>query len=99
MSDYRCPWCGHEIEDDDYWECSPEDAYPVECPNCEREFDVSYYLDPVFNVTVPDELEPCAGGCDVWDHCDDCCGFGSMEVKERNAWRASHGASYGLASL
>lgn len=71
MSDYRCPWCGSEIEDQDYWESRPEEDYTVECGDCEREFKVRYYFEPVFVVEIPSELNRCVE-CDSWsidDHC------------------------------
>lgn len=91
MSDYRCPWCGEEIRDPDYWECSPESAYPVECSNCDREFEVSYYIDPVFSVTVPEELAPCEEGCDMWDGISDCCIYGTVQNSKGEARRALYG--------
>lgn len=89
--DYRCPWCSEEIEDQDYWEQQPEDDYTVECPNCEREFEVSYYLDPVFSVSVPEELKDCPCECDAWNRLDECCGYGTSELAKRNISRALAG--------
>lgn len=82
--DYRCPYCGSEIEDPDYWEIQPEEEYEVECGDCERSFMVSFYLDPVFSVKVPSELEPC-GDCGCWNGADDYCAFGTKEQSEINA--------------
>lgn len=75
--DYRCPYCGAEIEDPDYWEHQPETAYEVECWQCEKTFEVSYYLDPVFSVAQPEELEVCTGNetCNYWNIFDECCWF------------------------
>lgn len=90
MEGYRCPWCGCEIIDDDYRECEPEEGYSVECPECGREFTVSYYFYPVFVVEVPDELEACSG-CDLWDGTCDCCGLGSGKAERTADFRSFAG--------
>ncbi len=89
--DYRCPYCGNEIEDPDYWEMTPEYDYEVECPECEREFQVSFCLDPVFSVKIPEELKDCPCDCDAWDSIDGFCCYGTEELKKRNANRARIG--------
>ena len=86
--DYRCPWCGIEIEDPDYWEMQPEVDYTVECSDCEREFEVSLYLDPVFSVKIPEKLKDCCCDCDVWDGTEDCCRWKDKEeIERKNAMR------------
>lgn len=84
MSDYRCPYCGSEIDDPDYWENQQEDEYEVECGNCERIFKVSYSLDPIFRVEMPSELESCSY-CGCWNGIEDYCAFGTREQSEINA--------------
>lgn len=80
MNDYRCPWGGNEIKDLDYWEHQPEECYRVVCHDCGREFEVSYYYEPVFNVEIPDVLSVCSE-CGVWNIFDYCgwIGFDAME--------------------
>lgn len=82
--DYRCPYCGSEIEDPEYWEVDPEEEYEVECIDCERIFNVSYYVEAVFRVETPSELEPC-GDCGCWNGIGDYCAFGTQEQKEIDA--------------
>lgn len=82
--DYRCPYCGSEMEDPDYWEVNPEDEYEVECGDCGHVFVVSYYLDPVFMVEMPSELEPCVD-CYCWDSIEGYCAFGTEKQSEINA--------------
>lgn len=80
--DYRCPYCGDMIDDADYWDSEPDESYEVEC-NCGHTFKVSYYLDPVFTVEIPEELT-CAYECDYWNGIDEYCVFGTSEQAEFN---------------
>lgn len=82
--DYRCPYCGNEIDDYDYREIDPEKEYEVECGDCGRAFEASYILIPSFGVTIPSELEPC-GDCGCWNSIEDYCAFGTKEQSEINA--------------
>lgn len=91
MSDYRCPYCGNEIDDPDYWEREPEEYDTFECPDCEHDIMVRYYLDPVFQTKIPEELKPCKWECDLWDVCDDCCGYKGKRNNKRNGWRTQAG--------
>lgn len=76
MYDYRCPYCGCEIDDPDWWDgWDGEGDYREECPECEREFTVAIWTEPVFLVKVPPELERCHDRCGCWN-LDGHCGFG-----------------------
>lgn len=84
MSDYRCPWCGCEINECDYWEVDPEVDYTVECGDSGRGFQVHYYLDPVFIVTIPGELDRCLD-CNAWNGIEGCCGWTNWDyIKKKN---------------
>lgn len=88
MSDYRCPWCGIEIDDPDYWRKEPGEGYTVECGDCEREFTVRYYYDLVFRVTMPEELGRCSE-CRAWNGAEECCGWTDRDdIKDRNRVRS-----------
>lgn len=52
---YECPFCGEGYDDPEYWENPPEEKYDVECDECGETFQVSYYLEPVFLVSVESE--------------------------------------------
>ena len=90
MSDYVCPWCGCEIDEDDWWEIPENETFITECPNCERELRVSYYVEPVFSVTMPEELDACAD-CRAWDGIEDCRSEERRVGKEcRSRWSPYH---------
>ena len=82
MISYHCPYCGEGIEDETWYEMPLEEDYEVECPECEREFSVSYSIDPSFYVRIPDELA-CCHGCDLWNGTDECCGRNDPVFTER----------------
>lgn len=91
MSDYVCPWCGCEVDEDDWWEIPENETFITECPNCERELRVSYYVEPVFSVTMPEELDACAD-CRAWDGIEDCCAWlDKAKIAEWNHRRAIWG--------
>lgn len=79
--DYKCPYCGAEFEDEDYWEISPNEYYEVDCYECGRIFEVNYELNPSFYVKQPDDLKVCTGDysreqlCNYWNIFDDCCWY------------------------
>lgn len=84
MSDYVCPYCGEEIDECDWWEWEPENDYETECPECERVFKVSYYVEPMFTVTMPEELDACID-CDAWDGVYECCAWSNLaKIEEWN---------------
>lgn len=94
MSDYICPYCGQGITEDDWWEMQPEEDYETGCPNCEREFKVSYYVDTVFTVTMPEELDACTD-CDAWDGIYDCCAWSDRaRIEEWNFRKRRLGQEY-----
>lgn len=74
MSDYVCPYCGEEIDEFDWYELEAENDYERECPECGRVFKVSYYVNPMFTVTMPEELDACID-CEAWDGVHDCCAW------------------------
>lgn len=84
MSDYTCPWCGYGIDEPDYWEIEPDVDQETECPNCERELTFSYYLAPVFSVQIPEVLNECREGCEMWDGIEECCGHHGDRERKRN---------------
>lgn len=79
--DYRCPFCGCEIEDPDWWENG--DEYEKTCPECGNSFSVGVEIEPSFQVLMPKELEACED-CGVWNFIYEFCdyekhGFHDME--------------------
>ena len=51
-----CPYCDHEIND--VWECidsSYNDYENIECPECEREFEVSIHREVTFSTSKIDK--------------------------------------------
>lgn len=73
-----CPWCGSRIVDEDYWEIPDGVPYEVECPACERFFNVTYELYPVFTTDAL-ELRKCHRGCEYWDVVNDICEWAQLE--------------------
>ena len=76
-SHYRCPYCGCEIDDPEWWETYDEctHEYEAQCPECDRRFKVSVELEPVFSVQIPRELEECYKCCAFEPDMDGYCGY------------------------
>lgn len=72
-------------------ELEPENDYERECPECGRVFKVSYYVEPAFTVTMPEELDACID-CEAWDGINDCCAWlDKAKIAEWNHRRAIWG--------
>lgn len=79
-TDYRCPYCGCEIDDPEWWETYDEctHEYEAQCPECDRRFKVFVELEPVFSVQIPRELEECYKCCAFEPDMDGYCGYTTL---------------------
>lgn len=82
-TDYRCPYCGCEIEDPEWWENDSQE-YEVECPECNRCFNVLVELDLVFTVQIPKELKECHKCCAFEPDMDGYCGYKDLGYHDSN---------------
>lgn len=86
---YHCPYCSAGIFDEDWFESDPEEDYENECPKCGRRFIVRYFIDPLFDIEIPNELADCGRSngtsrCLYWNDDDCCCTFpNAKEVYRR----------------
>lgn len=79
-TDYRCPYCGCEINDPEWWEAWDKitHEYEAECPECDRYFNVFVELEPVFSVQIPKELKECYKCCAFEPDFDGYCGYKAL---------------------
>lgn len=51
--DFNCPHCKHEINTTDWIECwnGDSDYWDEECPNCEKQFEVTVSIEVIYRET------------------------------------------------